>query len=98
MKYAFIKLKGSPDNTKYVYMEPRDYERYKTETIFKKNTVSLVIVDKIYIGCFDLLSTWDEIKKYNDDCKIVKEIKITDNAFKRNTIIEMAKKFEVENA
>lgn len=97
MKYAFVKM-INPQNGKNVYIEPRNFERYKEYPVFRDSAKSLVIMDKVYIGAFELLETDESIKQYNEESVIIDEISLKDIAFKNRTPYEVSKLFNVDNA
>lgn len=90
MKYGFIKLKGQPDTSVEVFMEVRNFERYKHLDIFRDNAISLCVYDMIYIGVFPLFMKIDEIFKYNEDAVLVDEIPLSDVCFQHSSVNHIA--------
>lgn len=95
MKYGFVKLVNDKGT---VFMEPWQFDYYSNKEVFKEHAESLCIFDNVYIGCFPLLVSFQEIKRYNDDVKLVDEIPLYVNQVGAKTDINyVAAKYHCDN-
>lgn len=96
MKYAFVKLVNEEGT---IYMEPWQFDYYSDKQVFKDHAKSLCIFENIYIGCFPLLVQISEIKKYNDDAKLIYDLPLPDyfKTLYKTNVNNYAKKFNCDN-
>ena len=77
MKAAYIKL-VSPSSNEEVFMDPRRFDDFKKNSLYKECAKSLVVVDDVWCLAMPILFTWKDFVTYNEDATIVNEINLNE--------------------
>lgn len=70
MRYGFVRLVN--DDGSFLFMEIRDFVRYRRYDVFNDHADTLCIFDNIHIGGFPLVFRLNEILEFNPDAFLYK--------------------------